>query len=216
MSPENVILLHGLGRTFRSMRYMKSTLEKNGYHVVNVDYPSRHETIESLDKHVIPAALKLCLPDRPVNFVSHSMGGILIRHYLAAHKIARLKRVVMLGPPNNGSEIVDYLSGIPGFNTINGEAGKQLGTVGSLLLQSLGPVAFDLGVIAGTSSLNPIYSAMLPGEDDGKVTVNSTRVEGMRDHIALPVTHTFMMRNERVVAQVVHFLWEGRFRRQVS
>ncbi len=213
MIRENVILLHGLSRTFRSMGFMQRALEEYNYHVINVDYPSRHQRIEDLSERVIPAALLRCLPDLPVSFVSHSMGGILVRHYLATSAVAHLKRVVMLGPPNNGSELVDYLSSVPGFGVINGEAGKQLGASGNQFLTSLGPVDFDLGVIAGTNSLNPLYSAMLPGRDDGKVTVESTRVDGMRDHIALPVTHTFMMRKKQVVEQVLHYLEHGQFSR---
>ena len=160
-----------------------------------------------------PAAVKECGEAELIHFVTHSMGGILVRQYLTENKIENLGRVVMLGPPNHGSEIVDELGEMPGFELINGEPGKQLGTSSDSVPNSLGPVDCDLGVIAGEVSFNPVYSAMLPGDDDGKVSVDSTKVEGMKDHIVLPVSHTFMMRNTEVIEQTQFYLGHGRFDR---
>jgi triacylglycerol lipase len=119
----------------------------------------------------------------------------------------------MLGPPNHGSELVDSLAGMPGFELLNGEAGLQLGTQPESVPMRLGAVSFDLGVIAGNRTYNPIYSSIIPGEDDGKVSVASTKVEGMSDHIELPVSHTFMMNDEQVIQQTERFLRDGKFQR---
>ena len=121
-------------------------------------------------------------------------------------------RVVMLGPPNKGSQVVDELRSMPGFELINGPAGLQLGTENDSVPNTLGPADFEVGIIAGTSTINFFLSTMLPNPNDGKVSVESTKLEGMTDHISMPVTHPFMMKNEQVIKQVIYFLNNGVFK----
>lgn len=206
---ECVVLLHGLARGKLSMEPMAQALRRHGYDVVNAAYPSTETTVDGLTRHV-GWAVETCGQTR-VSFVTHSMGGILVRAWMTATRPADLGRVVMLGPPNAGSELVDALSDLPGFQLINGPAGLQLGTGPGSLPLALPPVDYPVGVIAGVQSVNPLFSNLIPGPDDGKVGLDSTRVDGMADHIALPVTHTFMMWDPEVIAQTLVFLRDGRF-----
>ena len=212
-----VILLHGLAKSEASMAKLENAVRDAGYTAVNISYPSTDRPIEQLAGPAIAPALDQCgnhTPDlHQVHFVTHSMGGILVRQYLSRVELPNLGRVVMLGPPNHGSEVVDQLGDFPGFRMMFGEAGLQLGTGRLSVPNQLGSATFDLGIIAGTRSINVILSQLLPAADDGKVTVESTKLEGMRDHLEMPVTHVFMMKNTRVIAQVLHYLEHGAFLR---
>lgn len=214
MAEECVVLLHGMARTERSMDKMEVALKAEGYEVVNYGYPSTQFEIETIAKEYLPQAVAQCKPKLIVNFVTHSLGGIVLRKYLADNTLKNMGRVVMLGPPNKGSEVVDTLKHVPGFKFINGPAGMQLGTGVASVPNSLGALNYPVGIIAGSATINPILSQMLPNPDDGKVSVESTKLEGMKDHLVVPVSHPFLMRNKDVIRQVKAFLKTGLFLRR--
>jgi hypothetical protein len=208
-----VVLLHGLIRSAQSMAVMAEALEEQGYRVANVDYPSRQYPVETLAPIAVEDGVSQCRDQgaRTIHFVTHSMGGILVRFYLEHDSVAELGRVVMLAPPNRGSEVVDTLKDVPGFDFANGPAGAQLGTGAGDVPAMLGPVTYPVGIIAGTATINPILSQYLPNPDDGKVSVASTKVDGMTDFIAIDTSHPFIMRNTEAVRQAIAFLASGKF-----
>lgn len=208
---EDVVLLHGLGRSHWNMRRLEGRLGEAGFRTHNLDYPSTDLTPAELVAHVDAELARCCARTRPLHFVTHSMGGILLRAYLAEHELPGLGRVVMLAPPNRGSEYVDVAGGWKVFGHLLGPTAQQLGTDPGSLPNRLPPPAFELGVIAGTGSLNPLGALVIEGANDGTVSVESARIPGMRDFLELDVSHTFIVRDAEVARQAIVFLRSGAF-----
>ncbi len=206
-----VVFLHGLARTSASMEKAATAFENSGYTVANVSYPSRKFPIEELAPLAIEAGLEKCPANGAVHFVTHSLGGILVRYYLEHNEISNLGRVLMLAPPNQGSAVVDSLRHFPGFKAIHGPAGLQLGTREDSIPLMLGPVDYEVGIIAGTKTFNPILSQYLQNPDDGKVSVENTKVQGMTDFVVVPHSHPFIMKSSVVIEQAFSFIETGRF-----
>ena len=209
-----VVLLHGLVRSAASMQPMQRALEAAGFETANVDYPSRENPIEVLAPLAVEDGLADCRARpqlRSIHFVTHSLGGILLRQYLVAHDIPELGRVVMLGPPNQGSLAADRLRGAPGYDWLNGPVGRQLGKGEDSVPLALPPADFEVGIIAGSRTIDPVTSAFLPDPDDGRVSVEDTKLEGMKDFVVVAHSHAFMMRAQDSIDLTLRFLETGSF-----
>lgn len=208
-----VILLHGLGRRAASMAPMADYLEIRGYRVYNTGYPSTEASIEALAEDYLQPAVARCREDggTVIHLVAHSLGSLMIRQYLQTRPLPAGSRIVMLSPPNRGSEVADTLGPWFFYRWILGPAGQQLGTAPDSLPNRMAPVGGAIGVITGNESWNLILSMMIPGPDDGKVSVENAKLDGMDDFIVLPVTHTFIMQDAEAMAQTAHFLDCGQF-----
>lgn len=207
-----VIVVHGLGRSPASMAILSSRLEDAGFRVIRFGYPSREEPIEDLVERLAAEVRSSCCgEEEDVHFVTHSMGGVLVRSYLSQGIEAHRGRVVMLSPPGQGSEIVDAFAESGLLRKLLGPAAFQLGTGSEGIASELGPVRFELGIITGDRSLSPLGSWLIPGPDDGKVGVGRAEVEGARAFQVIHATHTFIMNRRDVADDVVHFLQHGQF-----
>ncbi len=209
-----VVVLHGIARTWRSMRRLARYIERNGYPVLNIGYPSTRLPLETLVEHIHQKVVPFNQdPTRNIHFVGYSLGGLLARGLIHKHRPANLGRVVQLASPNQGSEVTDFWKNNFLYRWIFGPAGQDLGTRDKAFARILGPVDYELGVVAGNRTWDPISSAMIPGPNDGKVSVESTRVPGLTDHIIIPATHTFIIWNKEAWRETLHFFEFGRFKR---
>jgi pimeloyl-ACP methyl ester carboxylesterase len=208
-----VVLLHAIARTSRSMKAMEKALRASGFATLNLDYPSRKKTLDQLAADIHPPVAHFANRlGTELHFVGHSMGGLLARVYLARHRPKRLGRVVMLGTPNQGSEVADALRNLALFRKFYGPAGQQLTTSGDATLAALPAVDYCIGIIAGNRSIDPISSTfLLPKPNDGKVSVARTKLAGMSGHIVVGASHPMLARKQAAIEQTIAFLRTGQF-----
>jgi alpha-beta hydrolase superfamily lysophospholipase len=207
----SVLLLHGMARSARSMAPLATDLRAVGYRIHNVSYPTRPHDIDELVRRYVTPVIAACPHDAPIHVVTHSLGGILIRAYLQDRALPAGSRIVMLAPPNRGSEVADHVRHWPPYRWWMGRVGQQLGTGPDAIVHRFRPIEAEVGVIAARRSLQPWFSWLLPGENDGAVSVASTRLDEMRDFIVVDSSHTLLMFSREVRRQVLRFLADGCF-----
>jgi pimeloyl-ACP methyl ester carboxylesterase len=212
VSGEGAVLLHGIVRGRRSMQPLANFLGKEGYRTLNLGYPSTRASIEDLTEHIQPqiAAFASSLPGK-LHFVGHSMGGLLIRAQLHRFRPQNLGRVVMLGTPNQGSEVADTIKNWWSYKRLFGPAGQQLVTGLATSDQLFGQIDYELGVVAGGRSIDPLSSLIIGDPNDGRVSITRTKIPGMTDHIVVAASHAFLPVKKQVHRQVLEFLRHGRF-----
>lgn len=210
MSGKAVILIHGIGRSSKCFSGMASALKQDGYTVIGFDYPSTRVSIQNSAEylHRVIASLENI---NSIDVVCHSMGGLLLRAFVMQHKEPRFRRAVMLGVPNKGAQIADFLKKNPLFKAVMGPAGQQLVTGKDSLIDKLPAPDFEFGVLAGGKSAARGYNPLLPGDNDSTVTVASTRLPGASDFILLPVIHSFLMTEKKAVGATRNYLKSGQF-----
>ena len=210
--PDTIVFLHGLGRTWLSMAWLAAQARRRGYAVINHGYRSRRHTIAEHAQQLRIVVGAIAGQGR-IHFITHSLGGIVVRAMLADRSTwpERLGRVVMLSPPNQGSELVDFLAGNPIYHSVLGPSAAELGTRPESTPNRLGPAEFEVGIITGDRSFEPLSRMIFPGLSDGKVSVARAQVEGMRDFRVVRRSHPFIMYGADVAELAFHFLEHGQF-----
>jgi len=194
------------------MRGLARFLGAEGYRTLNLGYPSRRESIDALVADIQPrtTVFAASVPGK-LHFVGHSMGGLLIRAYLHRFRPQNLGRVVMLGTPNQGSEVADFLKDWWAYKKLFGPASQQLVTELTIANTLFGGVDYELGVIAGNRSIDPVSSLIIGDPNDGRVSIERTKIAGMTDHIVVAASHPFLPAKKEVHRLVLAFLRQGSF-----
>lgn len=197
------------------MRRLERAAASAGYETLNLGYPSCRMPLAEHVEQVHAEHDWITRPGRRTHIVTYSMGGLLARAYIARYRPPNLGRVVMLAPPNGGSEVADLLAGNMIYRRIFGPVGAELTTgPSSEVVRLLGKVDYPLGIIAGNRFIDPLGWLLIPGPNDGRVSVEQTKLSGMADHITIPATHFGMVRNRAAVRQAINFLRNGCFSRE--
>ncbi len=211
ISDHLVVLIHGTFRAKESFRPMERALRESGFEPLSLNYPSTLASIPTHTRRLNQLLDQLEGYDR-VSFVGHSLGGILARCLVGSDSPwkskMKVQRLVTLGAPNQGAEIVDRLRDSPLVRAVAGPAALALATdrIGEIPLPEC---AF--GVVAGAKGDGKGWNPLLPGDDDRTVSLQSALLDGAEDSLVVPVIHTWLMRDPRVVAGVVNYLTTGRF-----
>lgn len=204
-----VVFLHGIVRSSKSFGPMYAKVRQAGFHVVPFDYPSTQVTIADSAEFLHQTISSM--PDlEEINFVVHSMGGLVVRSYLAKHDDPRFQRMVMIGVPNLGARMADLLRSNPLFKAIMGPAGQQLGSDPMGFIAGLPTPEFEFAVIAGGRQNDQGYNPLVDGDDDGTVSVESTRLPGASDFAVTAGLHSFLMMQQDVIDMTLCFLQTGR------
>ena len=213
--PENrevVVLLHGLARSSAAMWLLHLRLHRAGYHVESVGYSSMSQTPEEIVADISQQIDTCCKShDNKIHFVGHSLGGLLIRAYLQEKRPQNMGRVVLIGTPNHGTAMADYFRD-KWWAGVAGPTALALGTDETSFPRSLPDPDYPVGIIAGIGE-GQMNDHILPGADDGLVSVESTKLNGMRDFVVVNASHSMMRYDDAVAMQTIHFLQTGAFER---
>jgi pimeloyl-ACP methyl ester carboxylesterase len=219
MKGSAVLVLHGLGRTRGAMASLCRYLaEQGGYSVVNIQYPGTRQSIAASAGQLASIIRHLDGIDQ-VDLVGHSLGNLVVRHYLADQSgerpgrgpDPRLHRMVMLGPPNHGASMATLLADNALFKAVTGQPGQELGRLWPWEDAELATPRFEFGIIAGGRGARQGFNPLIPGDNDGLISVETTRLGGAADFLVVPALHAQLHNDPRVWALVLRFLRFGCF-----
>ncbi len=203
-----IVLLHGIHRTANSMRSFQRAFDQRGFLVINLSYPSMKHSIEESANSI---AVRLApLGEQEFDMVVHSLGGLVTRAMLARHPRLRVRRLVMLGTPNRGSELATKLQKSPIYRVLFGKPHSAIAHE-SEFIKNLPPPRCEFGIIAGGFGKKFGMVPWVRGDNDGLVAVESAKLDGAKDFILLRLDHRRLLHSRKAIHQTLHFLEHGRF-----
>lgn len=212
LSGEVTLLIHGILRHSRSLGKVQTALEKAGLQPEPFDYPSTKAPLDSAVDYLASTLENLGPEVTRINIVVHSMGGLLVRTYLKQYgekADPRIHRLVMMGTPNHGAQMATILRDLGAFKMIFGPAGQQLVDAEDGFISELPTPPFEFAVIAGSRGNSKGWNPLIPGDDDGTVTVESTRLPGAKDFRTFVTSHALMLFRRDVADAAVRFIQTG-------
>ncbi len=213
LTNEYVVLLHGIFKSSRQMNKMAKYLTKDCYKVINISYPSTKKSLSEIADQVWQEVKTKTADDKnsKIHFVGYSMGGLVTRATLNKYKPKNIGRVVLIATPNHGSEVADFFDGLWLYDKIAGPAGHELITNQEDFKNVLGSPYYEVGVLAGNFSIDLLSSLLIEGDDDGKVSLESAKVENMTAYKVISASHFSIARKKITILETMHFLKHGKF-----
>ena len=210
-SMQYLILIHGINDTSKGFKKMEQHFSSQ-YKVININYPSlKYSIVDLSNKYLTPVMNKISKSDT-INIVTHSMGAIILRQYLNEKYPKNIGRIIMISPPNHGSEVADFFHTLFLYKKIYAKAGSSLSKDGLQKLNLPDSIGYNYGIIAGTGTLLPFFSIFIKGKDDGKISINRTKLSDMKDFITLHYSHDFIAKKKKTIKYTENYLKYGKFR----
>ena len=211
MSGTAVITLHGILRSSKSWTDLQRVLQPDGYTFVSIDYPSTQQSISDFADQLQGLIVSLEGIER-IHFVVHSMGGLIVRRWCQQYSDPRVERLVMIGTPNSGAEVASMLQKNLLFQLIFGPSGQELVADPETFISTLPLPTMEFAVIAGAKGDSNGFNPLIPGDDDGIVTVKSARLPGAQDYLSVRSLHSFLPWHPEVMDATRRFLSTGALR----
>lgn len=212
-SGENVILVHGILRGSSSMNKIRRGLSHQGFIVTDFGYSAKDGSIDEISARLHKEACKI--GKGKIHFVTHSLGGIIVRYYISKYKPNNIGRVVMIAPPNSCSVFAAKLSNLPLYESILGRPGREIAHGEDCIVKDLPEPDFEFGIIAGGTGFKMGFNPFLKGDNDGTVLLNETKMSGMSDFMQIRGQHSLLLFSKEVVFGSINFIKNGKFQKKI-
>ncbi len=207
-----IFLIHGINSSPKDFKKMETAFKSYDYKVINFGYHSKVYTVNQIADNFLKRKIASVSQNDTINFITHSLGAIVLRAYLRDNKPKNIGKIVMIAPPNQGSEVANFFKDFFLYKIFYHKSGASLSYNGIKKLALPNCDNYFCGIIAGTHTQLPFFSIFIKGEDDGKISVERTKLKGMKDFITLPYPHDTILKKQETIIQCKEFIKNGKFK----